>query len=331
MGDFANLLRVIKAGDDANQRSYWMKRLSKGTHELMQAYNVTAEHLVREELYKEVLRGAEEVLCMRDVLPIYRMKRNELRFVLTDAPTGMLPLVAPGSSLPEGPDVKFKSDVTFVAQKYGEKVGIPEELIEEEEFDVIELLVHNEGRRAENRLNDVAMKALLDAKSSVESTDNVSIIDRIVAMIKKMRKNKLEPDTIIMTPDAEAKILKYMIGESKVANEDGAAATGYLKTGVPEVFRTKEIGRPIVGLKPDVLSKEVAGDSLTWGGNDDTDAHICILDRRMAGGIGMRSDIAVERFEDPLNDLRNVKITMRICAQTFFPNAIEFGDIANLL
>ena len=328
MGDFANLLRVIKAGDDANQRSYWMKRLSKGTHELMQAYNVTAEHLVREELYKEVLRGAEEVLCMRDVLPIYRMKRNELRFVLTDAPTGMLPLVAPGSSLPEGPDVKFKSDVTFVAQKYGEKVGIPEELIEEEEFDVIELLVHNEGRRAENRLNDVAMKALLDAKSSVESTDNVSIIDRIVAMIKKMRKNKFEPDTIVMTPDAEAEILKYLVGETKVANTTGES--GYGKTGVPEVFRTKEIGRPIVGLKPYVLSKTVAGDSLTWGGAD-TNPHICILDRRMAGGIGMRSDIAVERFEDPLNDLRNVKITMRICAQTFFPNAIEFGDIASLL
>jgi len=328
MGDFANLLRVVKAGDNANEKSYWMKRLSKGTHELMQAYNISAEHLVREELYKEILRGAEEVLCMRDVLPIYRMKKNELRFVLTDAPTGMLPLVAPGSSLPEGPDVHFKSDVTFVAQKYGEKVGIPEELIEEEEFDIIELLVHNEGRRAENRLNDVAMKALLDAKSTVESTDNVCIIDRIVEMIKTMRGNKFEPDTIIMTPEAEAEILKYMVGESKAANTTGA--TGYQKTGVPEVFRTKDIGRPIVGLKPYVLSKSVTGDSLTWGGTD-TNAHICILDSRMAGGIGMRSDIAVERYEDPLNDLRNLKITMRVCAKTFFSDAIEFGDIDSLL
>ena len=328
MGDLANLLRVVKAGDNANERSYWMKRLSKGTHELMQAYNISAEHLVREELYKEILRGAEEVLCMRDVLPIYRMKKNELRFVLTDAPTGMLPLVAPGSSLPEGPDVKFKSDVTFVAQKYGEKVGIPEELIEEEEFDIIELLVHNEGRRAENRLNDVAMKALLDAKSTIESTDNVCIIDRIVEMIKTMRGNKFEPDTIIMTPEAEAEILKYMVGETKSANTTGT--TGYQKTGVPEVFRTKDIGRPIVGLKPYVLSKTVSGDSLTWGGAT-TNAHICILDSRMAGGIGMRSDIAVERYEDPLNDLRNLKITMRICAKTFFADAIEFGDIASLL
>ena len=328
MGDFANLLRVVKAGDNANEKSYWMKRLSKGTHELMQAYNISADHLVREELYKDILRGAEEVLCMRDVLPIYRMKKNELRFVLTDAPTGMLPLVAPGSSLPEGPDVHFKSDVTFVAQKYGEKVGIPEELIEEEEFDIIELLVHNEGRRAENRLNDVAMKALLDAKSTVESTDNVCIIDRIVEMIKTMRGNKFEPDTIIMTPEAEAEILKYMVGESKAANTTGA--TGYQKTGVPEVFRTKDIGRPIVGLKPYVLSKSVTGDSLTWGGTD-TNAHICILDSRMAGGIGMRSDIAVERYEDPLNDLRNLKITMRVCAKTFFSDAIEFGDIDSLL
>ncbi|MHC1583029.1 MAG: hypothetical protein ACXQTM_00060 [Methanosarcinales archaeon] len=328
MGDFANLLRVVKAGDNANEKSYWMKRLSKGAHELMQVYNISAEHLVREELYKEILRGAEEVLCMRDVLPIYRMKKNELRFVLTDAPTGMLPLVAPGSSLPEGPDVHFKSDVTFVAQKYGEKVGIPEELIEEEEFDIIELLVHNEGRRAENRLNDVAMKALLDAKSSVESTDNVSIIDRIVEMIKTMRGNKFEPDTIIMTPDAEAEILKYMVGETKSANTTGT--TGYQKTGVPEVFRTKDIGRPIVGLKPYVLSKTVTGDSITWGGAD-TNAHICILDSRMAGGIGMRSDIAVERYEDPLNDLRNLKITMRMCAKVFFDDAIEFGDIDSLL
>ena len=328
MGDLANLLRVVKAGDNANERSYWMKRLSKGTHELMQAYNISAEHLVREELYKEILRGAEEVLCMRDVLPIYRMKKNELRFVLTDAPTGMLPLVAPGSSLPEGPDVHFKSDVTFVAQKYGEKVGIPEELIEEEEFDIIELLVHNEGRRAENRLNDVAMKALLDAKSTIESTDNVCIIDRIVEMIKTMRGNKFEPDTIIMTPEAEAEILKYMVGETKSANTTGT--TGYQKTGVPEVFRTKDIGRPIVGLKPYVLSKSVSGDSLTWGGAT-TNAHICILDSRMAGGIGMRSDIAVERYEDPLNDLRNLKITMRVCAKTFFSDAIEFGDIDSLL
>jgi len=328
MGDFANLLRVVKAGDNANEKSYWMKRLSKGTHELMQAYNISAEHLVREELYKEILKGAEEVLCMRDVLPIYRMKKNELRFVLTDAPTGMLPLVAPGSSLPEGPDVHFKSDVTFVAQKYGEKVGIPEELIEEEEFDIIELLVHNEGRRAENRLNDVAMKALLDAKSTIESTDNVCIIDRIVEMIKTMRGNKFEPDTIIMTPEAEAEILKYMVSETKSANTTGT--TGYQKTGVPEVFRTKDIGRPIVGLKPYVLSKSVSGDSLTWGGAT-TNAHICILDSRMAGGIGMRSDIAVERYEDPLNDLRNLKITMRVCAKTFFSDAIEFGDIASLL
>ena len=323
MGDFSRLMGMIKAGSDDEVKASHEKGLTKKTHDLMAGYEVTADMLVKEELYKVILKGAEEALCMRDALPVYRMNKNELRFIISDAATGLLPIVSPGAMLMEGPDVKFASDVTFIGQKYGERVGIPEELVDDSEFDVIELMMHQEGRRAENRVNDLAMNALLQAKSS-EQAKGETVVDTILAMIKTMRKNRYEPDMIVMTPDAEAEVLKYMVGTAGSFGTAGTA-TSYQTTGMPELFRTKDIGRPIVGLKPYVLSKDVtSADYANWAASA---REICILDSKMAAGLGIRKDIEAENFDDPINDLKNVKVTMRMDAKVFFEKAIEFGKV----
>lgn len=324
MGDFSRLMGMIKAGSDDETKAYHEKGLSRKTHDLMAGYEVTADILVKEELYKVILKGAEAALCMRDALPVYRMNKNELRFIISDAATGLLPIVSPGAMLMEGPDVKFASDITFIAQKYGERVGIPEELVDDSEFDIIELMMSQEGRRAENRVNDMAMNVLLEAKST-EQAKGETVVDTILAMIKTMRKNRYEPDVIIMTPDAEAEVLKYMIGTSGTYAGANGVTGSYERTGMPELFRTKDIGRPIVGLKPLVLSKDVTSATYAnWAGSA---REICILDSKMAAGLGIRKDIEAENFDDPINDLKNVKVTMRMDAKVFFAKAIEFGKV----
>ena len=324
MGDFSRLMGMIKAGNDDEVRARIEKKLSKGVHDLMMGYEVTADILVKEELYKVILKGAEQALCMRDVLPVYRMNKNELRFIISDAASGLLPVVAPGAMLMEGPDTKFAADVTFVAQKYGERVGVPEELVDDSEFDVIEMMMYQEGRRAENRVNDLGMNALLEAKST-EQAKGETVVDTILSMIKTMRKNRYEPDMIIMTPDAEAEVLKYLIGTTGAYGDANPVKTSYEKTGMPALFRAKDIGRPIVGLKPYTLSKDVvSGSYANWAASA---REICILDSKMAAGLGIRQDIDAENFDDPINDLKNVKVTMRMDAKVFFSNAIEFGKV----
>lgn len=326
MGDFSRLMGMIKAGGDEDIKARHEKKLTKGIHDLMMGYEVTAETLVKEELYKVILKGAEKALCMREVLPVYKMNKNELRFVLSKAENDMLPKVSPGAMLMEGPDVKFEEDIVFVAQKYGERVGIPEELVDDAEFDVIELMMHQEGRRAENRVNDLSMNVLLEAKTTETGLPaGKTIVDTILTMIKTMRRNLYEPDTIIMTPDAEAEILKYLLGTSGTFSDTTGVKTSYEKTGMPELFRTKDIGRPIVGLKPYVLGKDVVSASnADWAASA---REICILDSKMAAGLGIREDIEAESFDDPINDLKNVKVTMRMDAKVFFAKAIEFGKI----
>ncbi|MCK4258089.1 MAG: hypothetical protein KAX49_03875 [Halanaerobiales bacterium] len=327
MGDFARLMNMLKAGKNDDIKTFHEKRLTKGTHELMQAYEITAEHLVKEELYKVLMKGGEDVLCMRDVLPVFTMSKNELRFVLPNANTDLLPAVAPGAQLMEGSNISFATDVTFVADKYGEKVGIPEELIDDSEFDVIELIMYQEGKRAENRVNDLAMKALLDSGFSATSADSKGVINTIMDMVTALRNNNYEPDTVVLSPNAVGAVLEYIGGSSDLGtNEVGA----YEKSGVPEAFRSKDIGRPLVGLKPHTLSLGVQGTTTGSFGvtaTSGTRYDICVLDRRAAGGIGMRDDVKVDDFEDPLNDLLNVKVTMRMDAKKFWANGITFSTI----
>jgi hypothetical protein len=55
---------------------------------------------------------------------------------------------------------------------------------------------------------------------------------------------------------------------------------------------------------------------------------MCLFDSRKVGGIGMRQDLFVEDYRDPLRDLVGGKVSMRVACQYGLANAIsrvEYG------
>jgi len=323
MGDFARLMHMLKAGDDTKTKAYHEGRLTKGVHELLMAYDINAAHLVSEELYKVIQKGANSALCMREAIPSITMHKGELRFVLTDAASGILPYIAPGSSFLEGPDTSFTGDVTFVAQKYGEKVGIPEELIEDADFDVIELIMYQEGRRAENTLNNKVMTQVLT--DVAEFAYDTTVLNTILGMVNNIREDHYNPDTLILSPQAEGLLLKELVRPIPNTGTDNKPGDpgGYGAWGVREGWKLSKMAAPIAGLKVYSLGLEIdnSGTTNDWATNGTGGRNILVYDSTAIGAIGMRDDIAVESFDDPLNDLKNIKVTMRFDSKVFFSDA----------
>lgn len=276
----------------------------KKHHELIETSSVNASTLVKEEVFAKIIEGADERRCMRDVFKAttFDMPTPTYRFILHETVNSTLPEVPPNSQYPVAENESYRA-VTYTATKYGELPTIEKELVEDSMFDVIEMRLRDEGRKAENTLNQKCIDALI-----ANANDNVSYVDTApIASIRRaretMRKNGFEPDVLIMTPDMEADL----VGDPHYRFDYG---------GEKGNFRTGDVGNKIMGLTPYVLTINSANGS--FGGA----IKGVLAESSKMGGLGIKNDITLEKFEDPKNDLINLKVSTRFDVQAWFKKAV---------
>jgi len=293
---------------DLKEREGIMETYSEHQRELLENSNANATYFVREIIFDKVMEGAEKIRCMRDVLKgtTFGLKGSgkDYRFVLHENRNGTLLEVPPTSEYPVPRNESYR-EILFKSTKYGEICQIEDELIDDAMFDIIEMRMTDLGERAENTINQRAIDVVIGcSNASNVSYSHGEPFWSIAEGVKQVKVNGFQPDTLVMTAEMEGDI--YLDPHWRY---DYSGETGN--------FRTQEIGRRILGLTPWVLTIDSANGS--YGGA----VKGVVMQANKAAGLMFKDDISLEKFNDPKNDLTNVKIRTRFDAKCFYGKSIS--------
>ena len=282
--------------------------LTQKRRELIETSDVNASTLVKEEVYTKIMEGADKVRCMRDVLKgtTFTMPTPSYRLILHENVNGTLPEVSPTSEYPVAANESYRA-VTFIAKKYGELPVIEEELISDAMFDIVEMRLKDVGKKAENTLNQLCIDEMVENAGAAVRYNTSEPIKCIKDAILEVKQDGFSPDSIIMDANTECDLFSDPHFRYEYSGETGN-------------FRNAEIGTKILGLKPYLLTQDSQNATFTTTGTRKVTA--IVFDSSKAAGLGIRQDVSVEKFNDPKNDLLNLKVSMRLSAKHFFADAM---------
>jgi len=288
--------------------------------ELLLSEGIEGSSLTQTEVYRTVLEGAEPVKCMRQAVPIFNMNSNVMQMNIGE--TGSYaPFVAEGAEIPI--NTQDYSTRTWTARKFGERPVITNEMVNDSLFSVIELEIRKAGQRIENTLNQWMLQVLMDnAGNEHDLAAAISTNGGIVAAINARSLCVADgylPDTIIVNPAITPYLYKdFVPGYNPVAQQ--VLISGQLPSLMGcRVFEC--------GVDCNSASSPIAA-THTWGDKTDGNIGMLVFDSANCGGIGMRQDIRIEQYSDPIRDLTGISVTMRAACQYGVANAIarvEYG------
>lgn len=277
--------------------------------ELLLTEAIESTTLIQAEVHATVMEGSEPSVCIRNALQTIPMKTKELSWTIGE--TGSY---AP--EVPEATDIPIANQdydsVDFKAKKYGVRPLISNELLSDSPFALAEIEMRKAGRMVENRLNQNGITELIDSAGLEHDTAASNQgIKAIAAAVSKVRAAGFNPDTLIMHPSAEALVLAEFV------------PTNYFPTEA--IVRTGMVPS-LLGLKAYTCGVTKNG-TQEWDYDTDGDIGMVILDSNAGGAIGMRRDITVENYDDPIKDMAGMTVTSRFDVEVIIPNAscrVEF-------
>ena len=274
--------------------------------ELLITEGIEGTNLIPTEVIGTVMRGGDYARCMRDALRIVDAKGPTTRVPLGSA-TAYAPEVAEGARI--GEDNENYSYADIVIKKYGQRPEITSEMVEDAVADVIAEEVFRAGVAIENTLNQLALTELLDnAGNEHDCTGSNLGIKAVAGAMTLIKVDGFKPDKVIMSPELEGLVAAEFV------------PTAY--TGSVEVMNTGLPPKGLLGLQ--AYSCGVADDSDTyaWEYNSDGDIGGIVIDSGKAAAIGMRRDIKLDHYKDPIRDLVGMTATGRFGVKYLHANAI---------
>lgn len=272
--------------------------------ELLLTEKIESTTLIQTEMYRTVMEGAEPAKCMRQALPVINCTSNSLRITLGESGTYAAE-VAEGAEIPV--DVQDYSYRDFSIKKYGVRPLITRELVDDGLFDVVAMEVRKAGLRIENTLNQQALTMLLDSATNEKDTGGTDQgIKAIAGAIGLVKADGFAPDTVILSPAAEALVFKEFV------------PAGYVGTDAVMQGRLPNV----LGLRAFTCGAADASSTYTWDYDTDSEIGMIVADSRNSVPIAMRRDIALERYSDPIRDLVGCSVTARFGVNYLFGDAI---------
>ena len=255
--------------------------------------------LIQTEAHKTVLEGAQPMISMRDA-----MQMNQMHSLVQTWPLGESGITASGTysnQVAEGAQIPVRtqdySTLTFTAKKYAERVVVSSELMDDSFVNLMDQELRFAGRRIENQLNQDAITELIDTCSTneVDTAGTNQGIKAVAAAVSKVRASGFTPDTLVMHPEAEALVLQEFVPTNYYPTES------IVNTGmVPN----------ILGLKTYTCGV-VDNGTQEWGYAADGEIGMMVFDSVAVGAIGMRMDMNITEYEDPVRDASGATVISR--------------------
>lgn len=283
----------------------------KSVRELLLTEAIESTTLIQTEFYKTVLEGAEPNKIMRNAVRTIPIKSNQMSITLGETGS-VLPEVSEGAELKD--NSQNYVNVTLKSKKYGEKNVVSSELIEDSLFPVVAMEVSKAGARAENTLNHVVLTGLLDDAGNEHDCAGTDLAYKAIASGRKlMKKDFYNPDTCFVCADSEYTLM----------TDSQLSYGSYYGAGTPITSQTLP---PIFGMKfyeYDPADSVYNSSTYTWGYEADGEIGMIMFDSsRLSHIIGMRRDITVKDYDDPIRDIKGAALTMRFAEESPFDNGI---------
>lgn len=317
---FAGYLEAVSAGKNSTfkalaarvpkELSYVVDGKELSARELLLTKDIEGADLVATEFYNTVLEGARDAVCARNAVPVFKMNTDVMNVPYGSEATYVTTPVAEGAEIPVAVDSYSK--VTFTALKYGTRPLITRELVEDSKYDVIAMNVARSGFAMEQGMNQLMFRELYTTISSQTDGDCGNSGANMLKAISDARyvidAAGYAADTIVMEPKLAADLAASLAG------------TGTYAQGVAQdMLNGGRVGK-ILGLNAFVSNHSPAS-AADWRFTTDNDHGAYVFDSKKIGGIGMRQDLRVENYSDPIRDLVGCAITMRYDVQGFLAAA----------
>lgn len=287
----------------------------KQRRELLLSEALESTTLIQSEFYSTVLEGAEPNKVMRNALRVIPMKSNQQTFTLGETGS-VLPAVAEGAELKT--NNQDYTTVTLTSTKYGEKGIITSELIEDSMYDIVALEVAKSGARAENTLNHVALTMLIDdAGLEHDTAGSDQGFKAIAAARRAMKQVNYNPDICVICAEAEYALI----------TDSQLSYASYYGSSGPTPAVGRGVVPPLMGINftPSLDPADTTYDSSTyvWDYGANSEIGMVLVDSAsLAGLIGLRRDITIKDYDDPIRDLKGAALTMRFATGSPFDNGI---------
>lgn len=314
---FATYLKLAHAGPSESKRileSRIPRELAAYDHdgkvvpvrELLKSEAIEGTTLIQTEFYNTIIEGASLAKAMRQAIPVFTMTSNKTAIVFRKS-AGYMAETPEGAEAPIDEANYEKRD--FEAKDYRERSLITQNMIDDALYDLVAEEARHHGERAENTINHVALGVMLQNSTQEHDTAGTAGAQGIkaIAAAKGIVKGLgYQPDSTILCSDAEAVVGKEYLLTSHTGSQAVLAGT------LP----------PIVGLKPYIVDTTSSSTTYTWDYDADGEIGMLVYDSRVAGKIGMRQDIKLEQYRDPVRDLVGAVVKLRFAANYGLPDAI---------
>lgn len=261
--------------------------------ELLKTENLESDTLIQEEVLKKVYEGAEPWVCMREAVPTTDVESNSIRVVKGEAGSYAQDL-AEGGEIQQTGQNYTTTDITI--SKIGTGALVSNELVEDGLWDVVEMEIQKAGKRIENKLNRDVLASILSGVStaSINTTDSCSI-GEVAATKGEIGADTYMPDTFVFHPQLESELIQ----------SNNLLYASY--AGTREVLKQGDLP-PILGLNP--YSLTVSTESDNWGSGS-SDYYGLVYSKDDIGLLGIRRDITLKDYDDPIHDVTGAFATMR--------------------
>jgi hypothetical protein len=284
--------------------------------ELLQMEGAAASGLIPTEVLATVVQGAEQAKCVRNAFPTYRMNSQVLKVPYGESGS-YLSATAEGAEIPIATETY--SVTTFTANKFAVRPLISREMVDDASFDVVSQEIMKAGWKIENTLNREMMDAQITGSAGNASTydtdcggSGATPLAFLAKGIGTLNARGGMATDIIFHPVCYGAVLSAF---TSLATNTGNQATSQGTFG------------PLFGLNTHICGILSSGNGTAttdWDFSADGNKGALIIDRNAAGAIGMREDIGVEQYSDPVRDLVGMKVKARFDCQQIRATATQW-------
>lgn len=296
--------------------AYNLEGKIENARELLQSEGAAASGLIPTEVLATVVQGAEQAKCVRNAFPTFRMASQVLKVPYGESGS-YLSATAEGAEIPIATETFAVS--TFTAKKFAVRPLITREMIDDASFDVVSQEIMKAGWKIENTLNREMMDAQITGSSSDAGTyvtdcggSGGTPLAKLATGIGTLTARGRMATDILFHPVCYGAILSAF---TSLATNTGNQATSQGTFG------------PLFGLNTHIcgiLSSANATAASDWDFSADGNKGALIIDRNAAGAIGMREDIGVEQYSDPVRDLVGMKVKARFDCEQISATATQW-------
>jgi len=286
----------------------------ENARELLQSEGLAASGLIPTEVYATVLEGAEPAKCFRTALPTYRMASAVMTVPYGETGT-YAGVIAEGAEVPI--ETETLSVATLTAKKYGSRPLITREMVADAKFDVIAGEIRKAGYKIENALNRLCIDKFLAAGAADAGTyqtdcggSGATPLAFTAKAVGTVIGRGFRPTDLVMCPVFYGLIMSAFTSLS-TSTADRVTAGGMAPA-------------QLFGMNTHVCGVSDTTATYVWGFAANGELGAIAFDRNSFGGVGMREDIGVEQYSDPVRDLVGMKVTARFDAAQFLVTAGQY-------